>query len=46
MYKRVCVQVRLSLSTMIFWGRGGGGGVLTFKQIDGSDLKVRRVGFY
>ena len=45
MYKRVCVQVRLSLSTIIF-GRWGGGGVLTFKQIDGSDLKVRRVGFY
>lgn len=29
-----------------FWEVGGGGGVLTFKQIDGSDLKVRRVGFY
>ena len=46
MYKRVCVQVRLSLSTIIFGRWGEGGGVLTFKQIDGSDLKVRRVGFY
>lgn len=30
-------------------GRGGGGGagaVLTIKQIDGSDLKERRVGFF
>ena len=27
------------------WG-GGVGGELTFKQTDGSDLKVRRVGFF
>ena len=50
MDKRVCVQVRLSLSTMIFFFLGGGGGgvgdALTFKQIDGSDLKVRREGFF
>ena len=48
MDKRVCVQVRLSLSTMIsFWsGVGGLGGELTFKQTDDSDLKVRRVGFF
>ena len=47
--KRVCVQVRLLLSVMIFFlvGRGGAGGaVLTIKQIDGSDLKERRVGFF
>lgn len=45
--KRVCVQVRLLLSVMIFFlvGRGGGA-VLTIKQIDGSDLKERRVGFF
>lgn len=31
-----------------FWsgGVGGGGAVLTIKQIDGSDLKERRVGFF
>ena len=45
--KRVCVQVRLSFSTMMFFSFfGGGGDVLIFKQIDGSDLKVRRVGFF
>lgn len=45
--KRVCVQVRLSFSTMMFFSfLGGGGDVLIFKQIDGSDLKVRRVGFF
>lgn len=46
--KRVCVQVRLLLSVMIFFGREGwgGGAVLTIKQIDGSDLKERRVGFF
>ena len=48
--KRVCVQVRLLLSVMIFFlvGRGGAGGgaVLTIKEIDGSDLKERRVGFF
>lgn len=48
--KRVCVQVRLLLSVMIFfWSggvAGGGGAVLTIKQIDGSDLKERRVGFF
>ena len=47
--KRVCVQVRLLLSVMIFFGSGGvggGGAVLTIKQIDGSDLKERRVGFF
>ena len=49
--KRVCVQVRLLLSVMIFFWSGGvagGGGapVLTIKQIDGSDLKERRVGFF
>lgn len=47
--KRVCVQVRLLLSVMIFFwsgGVGGGGAVLTIKQIDGSDLKERRVGFF
>lgn len=34
----------------LFWvgrgGVGGGGAVLTIKQIDGSDLKERRVGFF
>ena len=46
--KRVCVQVRLLLSVMSFFGREGwgGGAVLTIKQIDGSDLKERRVGFF
>lgn len=46
--KRVCVQVRLLLSVMIFFWSGGvgGGAVLTIKQIDGSDLKERRVGFF
>lgn len=48
--KRVCVQVRLLLSVMICFGSGGvgwgGGAVLTIKQIDGSDLKERRVGFF
>ena len=49
--KRVCVQVRLLLSVMIFFlsgrvGGGGGGAVLTIKQIDGGDLKERRVGFF
>ena len=48
--KRVCVQVRLLLSVMIFfWSggvAGGGGAVLTIKQIGGSDLKERRVGFF
>ena len=49
--KRVCVQVRLLLSVMIFFwsggvGGGGAGAVLTIKQIDGSDLKERRVGFF
>ena len=32
-----------------FWSggvAGGGGAVLTIKQIDGSDLKERRVGFF
>lgn len=29
-----------------FWSGGGGEGVLNFKQIDGSDLKVRRVRFF
>ena len=44
--KRVCVQVRLLLSVMIFFWAGGVGAVLTIKQIDGSDLKERRVGFF
>lgn len=44
--KRVCVQVRLLLSVMIFFWSGGVGAVLTIKQIDGSDLKERRVGFF
>lgn len=47
--KRVCVQVRLLLSVMIFFwlgGVGGRGAVLTIKQIDGSDLKERKVGFF
>ena len=49
--KRVCVQVRLLLSVMIFFwsggvAGGGGGAVRKIKQIDGSDLKERRVGFF
>ena len=44
--KRVCVQVRLLLSIMIFFLSGRVGAVLTIKQIDGGDLKERRVGFF
>ena len=30
----------------LVWRGGGRGAVLTIKQIDGSDLKERRVGFF